>query len=366
MLKVLIGNMFESKAKTLVNTVNCVGVMGKGVALEFKNRYPDMYKEYVLLCNKGLVKPGEPYLYTNLLGDSIINFPTKEDWRSVSNIQYVICGLKWFRDNYEDMKIQSVAFPPLGCGNGGLLWEDVGPIMYRALNDLPIDIEIYAPFGTKQEQLSKEFLSDYKSIKNRIGLRAKKFNPAWICILEIINRLNNNPCASYIGRTSYQKICYLATIEGINTGFEFKQWSYGPYSADAKEAFVQMSNANLIHEVRRGSMDSIVINDSFDNYREKNIDTIQKYETQIEKIVDIFYRIKNTAQAEMYTTIVYSYNVLKNQSSIVSEKDILDYVLKWKRHWADRANEISDTIRSIAFLNYLDLNYSKELIDIEF
>ena len=86
---VKIGNIFESNAKTLVNTVNCVGVMGKGIALEFKNKYPEMYKEYVDLCKFDMVKPGIPYYYSDILGTSIINFPTKDHWKSPSKLSYI-------------------------------------------------------------------------------------------------------------------------------------------------------------------------------------------------------------------------------------------------------------------------------------
>ena len=88
-----IGNMFESQATTLVNTVNCVGIMGKGIALEFKKRYPNMFSEYVALCNSGLVKPGIPYYHQDLCGASIINFPTKDHWRSPSKLSYVISSI---------------------------------------------------------------------------------------------------------------------------------------------------------------------------------------------------------------------------------------------------------------------------------
>ena len=128
-----IGNMFESDVKTLVNTVNCVGVMGKGIAAEFKKKYPKMFDEYTAMCECGIVKPGLPYYYTDLTGASILNFPTKDHWRSPSRLSYIISGLKWFRENYQSLGITSIAFPPLGCGNGGLDWEMVGPIMYEYL-----------------------------------------------------------------------------------------------------------------------------------------------------------------------------------------------------------------------------------------
>ena len=81
-MKILLGNIFDSKCSTLVNTVNCAGVMGKGIALEFKKRYPEMFREYQILCKEGKVQPGKPYLYHDLTGASIINFPTKDHWRS--------------------------------------------------------------------------------------------------------------------------------------------------------------------------------------------------------------------------------------------------------------------------------------------
>ena len=158
MITVKVGNIFESNASTLVNAVNCVGVMGKGLALEFKKRYPEMFRDYVARCADGMVKPGLPYLYRDLLGISILNFPTKDHWRGPSKLSYVTDGLKWFIHNYEELNITSIAFRALGCGNGGLEWSLVGPIVYGLLGNLLIDIEIYAPYGTSPELSSAEYL----------------------------------------------------------------------------------------------------------------------------------------------------------------------------------------------------------------
>lgn len=139
------GNIFESKCGTFVNAVNCVGVMGKGIALEFKRRYPEMYLDYVDRCKAREVKIGKPYVYQNSDGVKILNFPTKAHWKSASNLFYIAEGLDWFIKHYDEYGIKSVAFPALGCGNGGLRWEDVEQIMFCKLYDLPIEIEIYAP-----------------------------------------------------------------------------------------------------------------------------------------------------------------------------------------------------------------------------
>ena len=155
---ITIGNIFDSKADVLVNTVNCVGVMGKGIALDFKKRFPMMFSDYSERCAAHELKPGKPYYYHDLTGASVINFPTKDHWSSPSKLSYIIDGLDWFVENYESYGIKSVAFPPLGCGNGGLTWDIIGPIMYQKLIKLPIYIEIYAPFGTSPDKLKPEFL----------------------------------------------------------------------------------------------------------------------------------------------------------------------------------------------------------------
>lgn len=360
MIKFIIGNMFESNSKTLVNTVNCVGVMGKGVALEFKNKYPEMFKDYVVRCKQKQIKPGEPYLYNNLAGDSIINFPTKDDWRSMSHITHVINGLKWFAENYEQLEIESISFPPLGCGNGGLLWEDVGPLIYKYLHNLPIDIIVYAPFGTNQKYLSLDFLSNDKEIITRIGKRANSSNKNWICILEIIRRLNENKYSCYIGRTSYQKICYMLQHYGLDCGFVFKQGAYGPYSAEAKEAFNIMSNANYVIEKKIGKIDAIFTTNYFKKSLDSNEGIIDKQSDIIENVMQIFSRIKNTKQAEIFTTILFSYTKMK--SEVLTEFDLLNSILKWKPHWEVDKNIISETIRDMLCLKYIDVKFSGNFI----
>jgi O-acetyl-ADP-ribose deacetylase (regulator of RNase III) len=116
-MRILIGDILESKAQTLINTVNCVGVMGKGIALEFKKRFPAMFEDYAAKCERGEVRPGVPYLYRTLFPPQIINFPTKDHWRSVSKISDIERGLNYLLDNYKTWKVTSLAIPPLGCGN---------------------------------------------------------------------------------------------------------------------------------------------------------------------------------------------------------------------------------------------------------
>lgn len=152
MLKYVEGDLFASPAQVLVNTVNTVGVMGKGIALEFKKRYPDMFEKYKEQCDKHKLVIGKLMLCYEP-DHWILQFPTKEHWRNPSKLEYVEKGLMAFARKYSDYNISSVAFPKLGCGNGELDWEEVKPLMEKYLKDLPIDVYIYLK---KDESICKE------------------------------------------------------------------------------------------------------------------------------------------------------------------------------------------------------------------
>ena len=174
-------NIFESRADVLVNTVNTVGVMGKGLAKEFKRIYPDMFKTYQKFCENGTLTVGKLQVYKTS-NKWILNFPTKANWRSPSKLEYVEQGLQKFVEHYERLGIKSIAFPMLGCGNGGLSWEDeVKPLMEKYLKPLPINTFIhiakkdaYKPEHKNQKEIdtwlhnkprelsASEFISDLK------------------------------------------------------------------------------------------------------------------------------------------------------------------------------------------------------------
>ena len=359
-MKIMIGNIFDSTAKTLVNTVNCVGVMGKGIALDFKNKYPTMYKEYVKLCHAGEIKPGKPYLYQDLYGTSILNFPTKEHWRSPSKLSYIIEGLDWFCENYQKYDISSIAFPPLGCGNGGLSWEVVGPIMYSKLRDLPIEIEIYAPFGTNPAFLKEQYLLNnvINNPTQMIGKKSVKFNKNWFLILYTIQKLNNDRYSLNVGRTVFQKICFILTRTGIDTGFHFVKGSYGPYAKEVKEAITVLTNSNYISERSLGKMIETVVSPDFKlNTEDFSDDVLEKTEQSI----DLLSRIKSTNHAELITTILFAYDELVKQFSTVTVKQIEDYVLKWKPHWKkDKIKTIQTTVFYLSLLGWLHLEYNPD------
>lgn len=191
----------------LVNTVNCVGVMGKGVALEFKRRWPAMFDDYVDRCRHGAVKPGEPYLFEDASGSRILNFPTKDHWRSPSRLSDIERGLDRLAERHAAWGITSIAMPPLGCGNGGLSWSDVGPLIRRKLAGLPFDVEVYAPYGTPPSELTPSFLDAPAQMPlDDKGRAQDKMNPEWATLVEVLHRLESQPYAPPVGRVIFQKI----------------------------------------------------------------------------------------------------------------------------------------------------------------
>ncbi len=135
-------SLFDSPAQTLVNTVNTVGVMGKGIAKHFKTRFPEMFKDYKTLCDTGSLEIGRLQIWR---GENrwVLNFPTKTTWRQPSKLPYVEAGLLKFVDSYRSLGIASVSFPPLGCGNGNLDWEQVKPLMEHYLRKVSIPVYIH-------------------------------------------------------------------------------------------------------------------------------------------------------------------------------------------------------------------------------
>ena len=156
------GDLLRSSAQTLVNPVNCVGAMGRGLALQFKREYPAMFSDYSWRCAAGELRPGKPQLWrpgaqqlpldgagavTGTPGHWILNFPTKRHWRESSRIDDIAAGLDWLNRHHRSLGIESLAVPALGCGEGGLVWADVFPLLNARLGSLGIPVELYEPSG---------------------------------------------------------------------------------------------------------------------------------------------------------------------------------------------------------------------------
>lgn len=172
MLAYLETSIFDSPAQAVVNTVNTVGVMGKGIALSFRKLYPAMYEEYRRLCEAGRLEIGRLHVYRTP-NKIIVNFPTRKHWRNPSRPEYIEAGLKTFARQYTDYGISSVSFPQLGCGNGELNWKtQVQPLMEKYLRDLPITVYIHLYAGKPNfvpERLDAEYARQVLRERRRIS-----------------------------------------------------------------------------------------------------------------------------------------------------------------------------------------------------
>lgn len=219
------GNIFSSKAQTIVNTVNCVGVMGKGIALVFKLRYPDMFVEYQKLCKSKEIKIGKVWLYKKIGLNWVVNFPTKFHWKYDSKPIYLEKGLQNFVETYKANGITSIAFPLLGAHNGGLDPQFVKDLMAKYLSKCDIPVEIYEYDPTAEDDLYNDFkhkfLSlNFEELKVATKLRKDKYQL-------IIECLNNPETKSMI---------VLLNKEGLGEGTMQKCFSFIVESKVNKQA----------------------------------------------------------------------------------------------------------------------------------
>ena len=178
MIRFTQGNLLTADVEAIVNTVNTVGVMGKGIALMFKDTFQENYKRYEVACKAGQVEVGSMFVTENheLFGPKwIVNFPTKKHWRHPTKIQWVVDGLQDLRNFLSENNVKSIALPPLGCGNGGLDWQDVRREIEIALSDLEsVEIVVYEP------------ISKYQNVAKKTGV--EKLTPSRALIAELVRK----------------------------------------------------------------------------------------------------------------------------------------------------------------------------------
>ena len=223
MIKYITGNILESDAQALVNTVNTVGVMGKGIALQFKKAYLNNFKAYVGACKRKEVQVGKLFVTkdSNLTtGEKfIINFPTKKDWRKPSEYHYIEEGLDDLVEVLANNNIKSVAIPPLGAGNGGLDWVKVKRIVEDKLSTLDLEIIVYEPTNHIKENLKKERV---------------KLTDGRALLLYVLYDLVRN--GEFVSEFSAEKICYFLQKFGGKKYFKlnYSPNFYGPYSGKVR------------------------------------------------------------------------------------------------------------------------------------
>jgi O-acetyl-ADP-ribose deacetylase (regulator of RNase III) len=215
------GDLLSADAEALVNTVNTVGVMGKGVALQFRKAFPENYRAYQRACKRGDVQPGRMFVYEmgQLTGPRlIINFPTKRHWRGKARMEYIDAGLADLVRVLRSHDVRSVAVPPLGCGNGGLRWAEVRPRIEAALKPMAgMQVALYAPGAPPQVH------------KQRTATKRPRMTRGRAALISAFAAYRRDPTASLTLRAA-QKLAYLLQTAGEPLKLEFVKADYGPYA----------------------------------------------------------------------------------------------------------------------------------------
>lgn len=228
------GNLLQAGTEALINTVNTVGVMGKGIALQFAKAYPDMRKAYEKACKAGEVVPGRMWLYDcgGLAGGPrwIINFPTKRHWRASSRMEDIESGLINLAAVIRQNHIRSIAIPPLGCGNGGLDWSEVRPKIEATFATLPeVRALVFAPAGTPADA------------SDTVRTEKPKMTPGRAALIALVNRYLDGLLEPMVSLLEIHKLMYFIKVAGEPLErLKFEKNLYGPYSPNLGKTLSQL------------------------------------------------------------------------------------------------------------------------------
>jgi O-acetyl-ADP-ribose deacetylase (regulator of RNase III) len=337
MIEYVVGNILDSPFPVLVNTVNTVGIMGKGIALQFKKAYPNNFRAYSQACKDGNVAIGKLFISkdNNLVtGEKlIINFPTKTDWRKPSEYSYIEAGLKDLMKIINANDIKEIAMPPLGAGNGGLDWERVKKIIEKELSALTnVKIYVYEPTSQIKEALKKE----------RVRL-----TDARALLLAVLYDLVKN--GEYASEFSSEKVCYFLQRFGAEKYFKlkFEPDFYGPYSGKVRYILNTLNGSYIM---------------GFSDMNKKPFDPLillsDGYKTVNEYIQNDLYLRSIAEKTTKFLSGFYSDFALELLSSvdyIVCKEQTFDKLVIYEKlkEWSNRKRSFFSN------LNYIDISLAQ-------
>lgn len=347
MIKFVKGNLLNANTEALVNTVNTVGVMGKGIALQFKNCFPNNFKIYHDACKNKTFTTGQ--ILTVQEGDLlnqkyILNFPTKAHWRSPSKIEYIETGLVALKNEIKKHKIKSIAIPPLGCGNGGLNWKIVKELMVGELEDLDLEIHIYEPNEKIKQVLQKDVIKKEATL-----------TPARAMLLYLMFNYENAGDQSSLFVAN--KLAYFLQRKGEKLRLKFEAHHYGPYSVQVNHVLLHL-NGSYLNGMEQNTVkpfEPLQLNydmlEEVNSYIQTKLSPDQKQ--RLEEIIEFLNSFESTFALELLATVDFiqsNYNV----------KDV-NGVLKSVAKWSNRKRNLFKTEQVEIAINHLS-NYSSNFL----
>ena len=333
MLTFTTGNILEDEADALVNTVNCVGVMGKGIALQFKKAFPQIFEPYERACEADEIRPGKvhvvelqrlaaPYL--------VINFPTKRHWRSNSRLDDIQAGLDDLARVVDEHDIDSIAIPPLGCGLGGLDWEDVRPLIEETFADFDdVSITVYEP--------------GYSPNSTDMPVRTERprLTRARALFIKLINLYRLPGYRST--RIEIQKLAYFLQTAGEELKLRFDRNQYGPY-ADNLRFVLHTLDGHFLTGVGDGkSRSEIRLTDGAIEKAEDFLSDDAEASKHLYKVAAVIEGFETPYGMELLATVHWA--VTNQADSILNADETVEAV----RNWSSRKREIfcEDHIRKV-------------------
>jgi O-acetyl-ADP-ribose deacetylase (regulator of RNase III) len=308
----------QDDVDAIVNTVNCVGVMGKGIALQFKNKWPGNFKAYAEACKSGSVRPGRMFIYDTgglVRPNYIINFPTKDHWRGASKLAYVRDGLVDLVAQVDRLRIASIAMPPLGCGNGGLDWNDVRPLIEDAFAHLPdVEVRLFAPLGAPSPK------------EMDVRTKRPRMTPGRAAILKVLDTYRG---LSYgLSKVEVQKLAYFLQEAGEPLKLPFVKHHYGPYSDTLRHALNTMEGHFI-----RGLGDGVVeaeIEPVEDALAEAEAYIAEQGHAELARRVERVGRLIDGYQSSYGVELLASVHwVARHESGVHSMDDAVAAILSW-------------------------------------
>lgn len=310
MIETIQGDILKAEAEALVNTVNCVGVMGRGIALQFKKAFPENFKEYKTVCDRKELKPGKLFIYsTNRFYNPkyIINFPTKQHWKGKSRMEYIESGLKTLIDEISKRKICSIAIPPLGSGLGGLKWSDVRLKIEEAFEKFP-DVHVLLYESTGAPPADKMVHTDKKP-----GLT---FGRA--ALLVLMRSYLAAVMDPFVTLLEIHKLMYFMQEAGEDLKLDFKKGTYGPYARNLRHVLSLMEGHYIsgYGDAEDDPKRHISLLPDSISQAEAFLDDYSSTKENLQKVVDLISGFETPFGMELLSTIHW---IAKNEDANTSE-----------------------------------------------
>lgn len=347
MIRYTKGDLLQAPSQALINTVNTVGVMGKGIALQFKEAFPNNFKQYVLACKSKMLQPGQLLIIkeNTLQGERIIvNFPTKTEWFQKSKYEYIESGLQALVLELQKGEIRSIAIPPLGCGNGGLQWETVKQMIEQHLSPLTdTDILIYEPSEAVKALL-----------KNQESQNEAKLTPARAMLLYSMFHYETFGESSSLFVAN--KLAWFLQRTGENLRLKFNASYYGPYSVQVGHVLYALNGKYLkgLEQMSIKAFEPIELN--YEKFNEIK-DYIKKElkPEQLQRLNDLIQLIDGF-QSALALEILATVDYVKNEKALTNESDIIQAV----QNWSNRKHNLFQEKHILIAIRHLD-KYSTKL-----